>query len=114
VNLKEALGHHKDAVAYAYTVLESDKDQAVELRFSCIVAIKVFLNGKQVFAREEYHHGENFDQYTVPVTLKTGKNDVLVKATQNDQKEPYAQVWQFKFRVSDATGGAVPVKVALK
>ena len=83
----------------------------VEIRYGCINASKVFLNGKQVFSREEYHHGENFDQYVAKVTLKPGKNDLLLKVCQNDQKEPYAQVWQFKLRVCDATGGPVPVKI---
>jgi hypothetical protein len=111
VDLNKAIGKIKDTVAYAYTVVESDKERAVEIRYGCINASKLFLNGKQVFAREEYHHGENFDQYVARVTLKPGKNDLLLKVCQNDQKEPYAQVWQFKLRVCDATGGPVPVKV---
>ena len=111
VDLNKAIGRHKDAVAYAHTVVETDKELPVEIRYGCINASKVFLNGKQVFAREEYHHGESFDQYVVKVTLKPGKNDLLVKVCQNDQKEPFAQVWQFKLRICDATGGAVPVKI---
>ena len=111
VDLNKAIGKHKDAVAYAYTVLETDKELPVEVRYGCINASKLFLNGKQVFAREEYHHGENFDQYVAKVTLQPGKNALLLKVCQNDQKEPYAQVWQFKLRVCDATGGPVPVKV---
>jgi hypothetical protein len=111
VDLNKAIGKHKDAVAYAYTVLETDKELPVEIRYGCINASKLFLNGKPVFAREEYHHGENFDQYVAKVTLKAGKNELLLKVCQNDQKEPYAQVWQFKLRVCDAIGGPVPVKV---
>jgi hypothetical protein len=113
VDLKKALGHHKDACAYAYTVVESDKEQPVEIRLGSITAVKVFLNGKEVFAHEEYHHGMNFDQYKALGTLKAGKNELLVKACQNDQKEPFAQVWMFQLRLADATGGALPVKVAL-
>jgi hypothetical protein len=113
VDLKKVFNHPKDAVAYAYTVLESDKDRDVQIRFGSITAIKLFLNGKQLFAREEYHHGSRFDQYTVPATLKAGKNELLVKCVQNDQKESYAQVWFFQARVCDATGGPVPIKVAL-
>jgi hypothetical protein len=92
-------------------VLETDKELPVEIRYGCINASKLFLNGKLVFAREEYHHGENFDQYVAKVALKPGKNRLLLKVCQNDQKEPYAQVWQFKLRVCDPTGGPVPVKV---
>ena len=112
VDLNKAIGKHKDAVAYAYTVVESDRELPVEIRYGCINASKLFLNGKQVFAREEYHHGEAFDQYVAKVTLKPGKNGLLVKVCQNDQKEPYAQVWQFKLRICDTTGGAAPVRVA--
>ena len=111
IDLTKAIGKIKDAVTYAYTVVESDKEQPVEIRYGCINASKLFVNGKQVYYREEYHHGEGFDQYIAKVTLKPGKNDVLLKVCQNDQKEPYAQVWQFKLRICDATGGAVPVKI---
>ena len=94
-------------------MIDSDKEQPVEIRCGCINGLKVFLNGKEVFAREEYHHGMRFDQYVGKGTLKPGKNEVLVKVVQNDQKEPWAQVWQFQLRMCDATGGALPVKEAL-
>jgi hypothetical protein len=113
VKLNKALAKHKDAVAYAFTIIESDKERPVEVRLGCINAVKVFLNGKEVFAREEYHHGMRFDQYVGSGTLKPGKNEILVKVCQNDQKEPWAQEWQFQLRMSDATGGALPVKEAL-
>jgi hypothetical protein len=111
VDLNKAIGKYKDAVAYAYTVAESDKELPVEVRYGCINASKLFVNGKQVFAKEEYHHGMNFDQYVAKVILKAGKNEILLKVCQNDQKEPWAQVWQFQLRLCDATGGAVPVKI---
>ena len=111
VDLNKALAKHKDAVVYAYAVVETDKELPVEIRFGSITAVKVFLNGKPVFAREEYHHGQRFDQYVAPVTLKPGTNELLVKNVQNDQKESWAQVWQFQLRITDATGGAAPVKV---
>src|SRR5262245_6463110 len=114
VKLNKALAKHKDAIAYAFTVIESDKERPVEVRLGCINAVKVFLNGKEVFAREEYHHGMRFDQYVGPGTLKPGKNEILVKVCQNDQKEPWAQLWQFQLRVSDPTGGALPVREALQ
>lgn len=113
VDLNKALEKYKDAVAYAYTVVESPKEQPVEFRFGCIVAIKLFVNGKELFAREEYHHGDRFDQYVAKGTLKAGKNEILLKVCQNNQTETWAQVWQFQFRIADATGGAVPMKVAL-
>lgn len=113
VDLNKGLSKHKDSAAYAFTVVESEADRPVELRFSCICGIKVFLNGKQLYAREEYHHGQRFDQYVAPATLKAGKNEILVKICQNNQTEPWAQLWQFQLRISDATGGAVPFKTVL-
>jgi hypothetical protein len=113
VDLNKAIEKHKDAVAYAFTVVESEKETPVEIRFGCINAIKVFLNGKQVFAREEYHHGDRFDQYVARGALKAGKNEILVKVVQNNQTEMWAQDWRFQLRLADATGGAVPFKIAL-
>jgi hypothetical protein len=113
VDLNKALAKHKDSAAYAFTVVESESDRPIEVRFSCICAIKVFLNGKQLYAREEYHHGQRFDQYVAPATLKAGKNEILVKVCQNNQTDPWAQLWQFQLRISDATGGAVPFKTVL-
>ncbi|HEX3146780.1 MAG TPA: hypothetical protein VHR66_01685 [Gemmataceae bacterium] len=110
VDFNKVLAKHKDAVAYGYTIVESEKELPVEIRVGCINAVKFFLNGKELFAREEYHHGSRFDQYVAKATLKAGKNELLVKVCQNDQKEPWAQLWQFQARICDATGGAVPVK----
>lgn len=110
VDLNKALGKHKDAAAYAFTVVETDKEMPVEIRFGCISAIKIFLNGKEVFAREEYHHGQRFDQYVGIGTLKGGRNEILLKVCQNNQTDSWAQDWKFQLRLCDFTGGALPVK----
>ena len=39
--------------------------------------------------------------------LHSGKNTILIKICQNEQKEDRAQRWQFQVRVCDATGTAV-------
>lgn len=111
VNLNTSLAKFKDSAAYAYTVVESDQEQQVELRFGSYCAVKIFVNGKPTYAREEYHHGERFDQYVATTTLKKGKNEILVKVCQNNQTEPWAQNWQFMFRICDKTGGAVKLNV---
>lgn len=108
VDLNAELTKHKDAVAYAFAVVELAKETPVELRAGSITSIKMFANGKEVFARDEYHHGMAMDQHVGKATLKAGKNDLLVKVCQNNQKEPWAQGWTFQLRVCDATGGAVP------
>jgi hypothetical protein len=54
VDLNKVLGKRKGTVAYAYAVVESPKERLVELRAGCINGLKIFLNAKEVFAREEY------------------------------------------------------------
>jgi hypothetical protein len=81
----------------------------VEIRLGCPTAVKVFLNGEQVFAHEEYHHGRRMDQYVARATLKAGLNQLLVKVCQNEQTESWAQSWEFQLRICDSTGGAVPL-----
>lgn len=111
VDLNKVLGKHKDACAYAFVALNAEKEMPVEVRIGSLVAVKVFLNGKEIFAREEYHHGQRFDQYVATGTLKAGRNEVLLKLCQNNQTESWAQDWKFQARVCDFTGGAVPVTV---
>ncbi len=110
IDLNKTLGKHKDSVAYAFTAIHADKEMPVEIRFGCISAVRVFLNGKEVFAREEYHHGQRFDQYLGIGTLKAGRNEILLKVCQNNQTESWAQDWKFQVRVCDFTGGALPIQ----
>lgn len=107
VDLAKALGPFKGSVAYATTEFQSPAERQVELRLGTPNSWKVWLNGELVFAREEYHRGMNLDQYRMRGTLKAGKNVILIKICQNEQKEDWAQRWQFQLRVCDATGTAV-------
>lgn len=109
VDFNKALGKNMDVTAYAFAALQSDSERPVEVRFGCPCAVKVFLNGKEIFAREEYHHGDRFDQYVAPGTLKAGRNEILIKVCQNNEKEPWTQDWKFQLRICDFTGGALPV-----
>lgn len=108
IDINKELKGYKGAVAYAYAVIESPKAQEVWLRAGCINGLKMFVNGKEVFACEEYHHGMSVDQYRAKATLKAGKNEVLLKVCQNEQTEKWAQKWQFQLRVTDFTGSAAP------
>jgi hypothetical protein len=111
VDLNKVIGKLKGAAAYAYAEIESPEERQVELRAGCMTALKIFLNGKQIFAREEYHHGIDMDQHVARGTLLKGKNEILVKICQNEQTEAWAQEWRFQLRVCDALGGAVPMTV---
>lgn len=111
VDLAKVLGPLKGTIAYAYAVVESPKEQAVQLRAGSPNAIKIFLNGKEIFFREEYHHGNRADAHVGKGVLKAGKNEVLLKICQNEQTESWAQDWKFQLRICDDIGGAVPFKV---
>ncbi len=48
------------------------------------------------------------DQYVANATLKAGRNELLLKICQNEQKEEWAQAWGFQARLCDVVGAAVP------
>lgn len=108
VNLNKELGKQQGVVAYAYAALESPQERRIQIRAGSPNAIKLFLNGKEVYHREEYHHGAEVDQHIASATLKAGRNELLVKICQNEQKEDWAQDWKFQVRLCDAVGAAVP------
>jgi len=108
VDLNKVLGKQKGVVAYAYAVIESPAERSIQIRAGSANALKIFLNGKEVFHVDEYHHGMDVDQYTAKATLKSGRNELLLKVCQNEQKEEWAQQWSFQVRLCDAVGAAVP------
>jgi hypothetical protein len=40
----------------------------------------------------------------MPVSLKAGKNILLVKCAQNEQTQDWAKEWEFQLRVTDEQG----------
>lgn len=112
VDLNKLIGKEKSAVAYAWSRVESDKDQEVEVRLGCITSLKVWLNGELVFQRDEYHHGQNANQHIARCKLKKGTNDLVIKVCQNNQKDSWAQNWQFQARFTDFAGYRADVKQA--
>ncbi|MDF1659017.1 MAG: hypothetical protein P1U58_15480 [Verrucomicrobiales bacterium] len=107
VDFNQPFSPLKEVTGYAYTEFQSDGEQEVELRLGCKNAWKIWLNGKLLFGRDEYHRGIRIDQYTLPVTLKPGRNTLLVKACQNEQEQDWTVQWEFQLRVCDSTGAAV-------
>jgi hypothetical protein len=82
----------------------SDKARPAEIRLGCKNGWKVWLNGKFLFGRDEYHTGAEIDQFRLPVQLRAGTNVLLVKCTQNAQTEDWTKEWEFQLRVTDAQG----------
>lgn len=110
VDINKPFGKLKEVTAFAYHVFEAEEARPAELRLGCKNAWKVWHNGKLLFGRDEYHRGQRIDQYKMPITLQEGKNTILVKLCQNEQKEKWTVEWEFQLRVCDATGTAILAK----
>lgn len=108
LDLNKTVGVHKNAAVYALATIVAEKETPCDVRATSPNAVQIWLNGTKVFEREEYHHGEQLDYHTGKAVLKAGKNTLLVKVAQNNQKESWAQLWQFAARFSDPTGGKLP------
>jgi hypothetical protein len=111
VDFNKAIAALHGTTAFAYTEIDSPAVLPVELRTASNNALRIYLNGKEIFFREEYHHGMALDQHVGAGKLKAGRNEILVKVCQNEQSDSWAQEWSFQLRVCDALGGAVPVTV---
>lgn len=112
VDLNKPYGPLKEVAGYTRTLLHVDRAQPAELRLGCKNAWKIWLNGRYVFGREEYHRGAEIDQYRLPVQLRAGPNEILVKICQNEQKEEWTVEWEFQLRVTDPTGNPIPAAAA--
>ena len=105
----EILGNLKGAVVFGYAAVSSDTERPVEIRAASNNAVRIWLNGKEIYFREEYHHGMQMDQHTGKAVLKAGRNEILIKVCQNEQTDSWAQQWSFQLRVCDALGAAIPL-----
>jgi len=101
---------YTDAVAYALAVVVAEKETPCEVRVASATAVQIFLNGKKLFERDEYHHGDPLDANVGRGTLKAGENVIVLKVCQNNQNQEWARVWGFQMRVCDETGGPLPLK----
>jgi hypothetical protein len=51
----------------------------------------------------------------VPVVMRAGRNTILLKICQDEEKEDWAQSYQFQLRVCDSNGSGVrsqPISVS--
>jgi len=109
VDLNEVVGKLHGTVVYGYTAVTSESERPIELRAASNNAVRIWLNGKEIYFREEYHHGMEIDQHVGKGILKAGRNEILIKVCQNEQTDSWAQQWSFQLRICDALGAAVPV-----
>ena len=69
-----SLGDNVDwGVAYGFTTVTSPDERAVLLKFDSDDQAKIWLNGEQIFPHTKAFSAV-IDNYTIPVTLKSGKN----------------------------------------
>lgn len=104
VDFNQAYAPLKEVTGYAYCEFRSNRRQPAELRLGCKNGWKLWFNGQFLFGRDEYHRGAELDQYRLPVELREGANTLLVKLTQNEQREEWTVEWEFQLRVTDPTG----------
>ena len=107
LDFNKPFGMQKEVAAYAVTTFDSPVERDAELRLGGKNAWKVWLNGNLLFGRDEYHRGQQMDQYTLKCHLKKGPNIVLVKCCQNEQTENWTVEWEFQLRVCDSAGTAI-------
>ena len=111
------LSSSDDCVAYAFAYFDAPKDQAAELWLGSDEALKIYINGKEVY---RYDRTRSFSESTfvnskVDVQIKKGENRLLVKALQKYGRfdfclnicEPESnpnydgnRVWGLKFRTA--------------
>jgi hypothetical protein len=106
-DIAKSISPYKGAVMYCTADFYSPEEQELEIRLGTPNAWKIWVNGKLLFARNEYHRGMVLDQYSVPVTFKPGKNVILLKLCQNEQTESWAQRYQFQLRIARPSGTGV-------
>ncbi len=112
VNLIQAIGAVSESVGYAFAELDSPREQSAQLRCSADDNLSVWLNGRQVLAREQWLNGTRLDRFVTPVTLQKGPNRVLVKICQGPQhvSPDVPNNWTFQLRFCDDTGGAANLR----
>lgn len=104
MDFNRPLGAAKEVTAYALAEFVADRPQPAEIRLGCKNAWKVWLNGKFLFGRDEYHRGAEIDQYRLPITLEAGANSLLVKVCQDEKVEDWTVEWEFQMRLTDPLG----------
>jgi hypothetical protein len=94
VNLAKELGAHEWCVAYGYAEIESIHARETVLKCGSDDGIKLWLNGKLIYTREEGRAYNPSDE--VPIYLKAGANRLLVKC------DNYTGGWAFGVSVPRA------------
>ncbi len=112
VDLVKALAPADDAAAYAYTQIDVPRAMAAELRGGADDNLTIWVNGAKVFAKEEWQNGTRLDRFIVPIRLRKGANQILLKVCQGPAYvDPgMANLWSFQIRLCGHDGRGIPVE----
>lgn len=115
INLVTVLGKTDEAVAYAWTEITVAQERKAQLRCGADDCCLVWLNSETVSAHEQWLNGIRFDRFTTAITLKAGRNSILVKICQGPQhKNPEVfNNWSLQLRLCDEDGRGIPFASAL-
>ena len=92
---------HIHVLAYAATLVKSEKETNAVLRAGCAGALAVWVNGNLCGKIAEYNdYGR--DKLTIPVALRKGWNLILVKSAVVEETQ-----WAFSLRLCETKGGAL-------
>jgi hypothetical protein len=69
VDLNQVIGKTKGAIAFGFAEVWSEEERPIQMRAGSFNAVKLFLNGKEIYGRDEYHHGMRLDQHVGSGTL---------------------------------------------
>jgi hypothetical protein len=109
VDLNVEIGSDKEVVAYAVAEVSAAAPLRGHIRLASKNAPKAWFNGRPIGAFEVYHAGSEIDQYVMPVEIAAGRNEIVVKLSQNEKKMAWEKEWDFQLRVTDLLGAPAPV-----
>ena len=101
LNFNELFGQRENAFAYAMAVIESDRDQDVQVRVGSDDTLSLWVNGRMLIA-EGYDRGAAPDQDVIDAHFRRGENRLLVKVAQG------VGGWELLTRFTTPDGGPVP------
>lgn len=90
--------HARSSVAYAQTFINSQADQAIQLRMGNSGSLKVWLNDQLVFSESEERNND-MDTYVVQTKLHKGYNRLLVQVGESEVNRS-----NFLIRITDVSG----------
>jgi tetratricopeptide (TPR) repeat protein len=97
VDLYEMFDESEWSVAFALAQVNSSEQREAQLRVGSSGDVKVWINGQEVL-RQNTSRSAAIDQDIIPVSLKNGANEILVKVCSHSDD------WGFYLRITDMEG----------